>query len=174
MRHAEDEPIKQENTLTSESRDDRGRKATACQTARSSRPQIERRKSLRGRCSVGSVANLNRHTPARIFEALDVCTRSAGIPALQTQSDTETDTATIWEPETDTKTDTPANLGFRIAWEILHAVLQVCNFAPRRRSRMLFCRCEMYGGRGRDRTGGLIVANDALSQLSYTPTAVLV
>ena len=26
------------------------------------------------------------------------------------------------------------------------------------------------GGRGRDRTGGLVVANDALSQLSYTPT----
>jgi hypothetical protein len=25
------------------------------------------------------------------------------------------------------------------------------------------------GGRGRDRTGGLVVANDALSQLSYTP-----
>ena len=28
---------------------------------------------------------------------------------------------------------------------------------------------ENFGGRGRDRTGGLIVANDALSQLSYTP-----
>jgi hypothetical protein len=27
------------------------------------------------------------------------------------------------------------------------------------------------GGRGRDRTGGLVVANDALSQLSYTPTS---
>jgi hypothetical protein len=29
------------------------------------------------------------------------------------------------------------------------------------------------GGRGRDRTGGLIVANDALSQLSYTPTELV-
>jgi hypothetical protein len=28
-----------------------------------------------------------------------------------------------------------------------------------------------FGGRGRDRTGGLLVANEALSQLSYTPTA---
>jgi hypothetical protein len=27
-----------------------------------------------------------------------------------------------------------------------------------------------FGGAGRDRTGGLIVANDALSQLSYSPT----
>ena len=29
---------------------------------------------------------------------------------------------------------------------------------------------ENHGGAGRDRTGGLIVANDALSQLSYSPT----
>ena len=29
----------------------------------------------------------------------------------------------------------------------------------------------LNGGRGRDRTGGLVVANDALSQLSYTPTS---
>jgi hypothetical protein len=28
---------------------------------------------------------------------------------------------------------------------------------------------EKYGGAGRDRTGDLIVANDALSQLSYSP-----
>jgi hypothetical protein len=27
-----------------------------------------------------------------------------------------------------------------------------------------------FGGAGRDRTGDLIVANDALSQLSYSPT----
>jgi hypothetical protein len=31
-------------------------------------------------------------------------------------------------------------------------------------------RSKRIGGRGRDRTGGLVVANDALSQLSYTPT----
>src|SRR5260221_14352326 len=30
--------------------------------------------------------------------------------------------------------------------------------------------CE-FGGRDRDRTGDLIVANDALSQLSYSPTS---
>ena len=29
----------------------------------------------------------------------------------------------------------------------------------------------MFGGRDRDRTDGLIVANDALSQLSYSPTS---
>jgi hypothetical protein len=29
---------------------------------------------------------------------------------------------------------------------------------------------EEYGGADRDRTGGLVVANDALSQLSYSPT----
>ena len=29
-----------------------------------------------------------------------------------------------------------------------------------------------FGGRDRDRTCDLVVANDALSQLSYTPTAV--
>ena len=28
-----------------------------------------------------------------------------------------------------------------------------------------------FGGRDRDRTGDLIVANDALSQLSYSPTS---
>jgi hypothetical protein len=28
---------------------------------------------------------------------------------------------------------------------------------------------ERFGGAGRDRTGDLIVANDALSQLSYSP-----
>ena len=28
---------------------------------------------------------------------------------------------------------------------------------------------NLDGGRGRDRTGGLLVANEALSQLSYTP-----
>jgi hypothetical protein len=27
-----------------------------------------------------------------------------------------------------------------------------------------------FGGADRDRTGGLVVANDALSQLSYSPT----
>ena len=31
------------------------------------------------------------------------------------------------------------------------------------------CRAAANGGPGRDRTGDLIVANDALSQLSYTP-----
>ena len=30
---------------------------------------------------------------------------------------------------------------------------------------------EKIGGRDRDRTGDLIVANDALSQLSYSPTS---
>jgi hypothetical protein len=29
---------------------------------------------------------------------------------------------------------------------------------------------EEFGGADRDRTGGLVVANDALSQLSYSPT----
>jgi hypothetical protein len=29
---------------------------------------------------------------------------------------------------------------------------------------------EKFGGADRDRTGGLVVANDALSQLSYSPT----
>jgi hypothetical protein len=29
---------------------------------------------------------------------------------------------------------------------------------------------EKIGGADRDRTGGLVVANDALSQLSYSPT----
>jgi hypothetical protein len=29
----------------------------------------------------------------------------------------------------------------------------------------------IFGGRDRDRTGDLIVANDALSQLSYSPTS---
>ena len=36
------------------------------------------------------------------------------------------------------------------------------------------CRSELqrdFGGRDRDRTGDLIVANDALSQLSYSPTS---
>ncbi len=33
---------------------------------------------------------------------------------------------------------------------------------------------ETSGGRGGARTPGLIVANDALSQLSYTPTAQLI
>src|ERR1700741_836958 len=32
-------------------------------------------------------------------------------------------------------------------------------------------RLAPFGGRDRDRTDGLIVANDALSQLSYTPTS---
>jgi hypothetical protein len=32
--------------------------------------------------------------------------------------------------------------------------------------------CKIFGGRGRARTGGLLVANEALSQLSYTPTAI--
>ena len=36
-------------------------------------------------------------------------------------------------------------------------------------SRFLIC-CDGFGGRGGARTPGLIVANDALSQLSYTPT----
>jgi hypothetical protein len=31
---------------------------------------------------------------------------------------------------------------------------------------------EMIGGASRDRTDDLIVANDALSQLSYSPTSV--
>src|ERR1017187_1941415 len=31
-----------------------------------------------------------------------------------------------------------------------------------------------FGGRGRARTGGLLVANEALSQLSYTPTAIFI
>jgi hypothetical protein len=30
----------------------------------------------------------------------------------------------------------------------------------------------LYGGASRDRTDDLIVANDALSQLSYSPTSV--
>jgi hypothetical protein len=30
-------------------------------------------------------------------------------------------------------------------------------------------RIDNFGGAGRDRTGDLIVANDALSQLSYSP-----
>jgi hypothetical protein len=30
-----------------------------------------------------------------------------------------------------------------------------------------------YGGGDRDRTGDLIVANDALSQLSYTPKSIV-
>ena len=31
-----------------------------------------------------------------------------------------------------------------------------------------------FGGAGRDRTGDLIVANDALSQLSYSPKGVVI
>ena len=31
---------------------------------------------------------------------------------------------------------------------------------------------DLYGGASRDRTDGLVVANDALSQLSYSPTCV--
>ena len=34
------------------------------------------------------------------------------------------------------------------------------------------CRAAANGGPGRDRTGDLIVANDALSQLSYSPTCL--
>ena len=30
--------------------------------------------------------------------------------------------------------------------------------------------CILFGGASRDRTDGLVVANDALSQLSYSPT----
>jgi hypothetical protein len=31
----------------------------------------------------------------------------------------------------------------------------------------------IYGGADRDRTGGLLVANEALSQLSYSPTLLM-
>ena len=30
---------------------------------------------------------------------------------------------------------------------------------------------DLFGGASRDRTDGLVVANDALSQLSYSPTS---
>src|SRR5580700_8430227 len=33
--------------------------------------------------------------------------------------------------------------------------------------------CWFYGGAERDRTAGLLVANEALSQLSYSPTTLL-
>jgi hypothetical protein len=36
-------------------------------------------------------------------------------------------------------------------------------------TRCFSCRAAANGGPGRDRTGDLIVANDALSQLSYRP-----
>jgi len=39
-----------------------------------------------------------------------------------------------------------------------------------RGSELAIFRALEFGGAGRDRTGDLIVANDALSQLSYSPT----
>jgi hypothetical protein len=36
---------------------------------------------------------------------------------------------------------------------------------------MLLYDSDLVGGRDRDRTGGLLVANEALSQLSYSPTS---
>ncbi len=36
---------------------------------------------------------------------------------------------------------------------------------------MLFCWFDLFGGREGIRTPGLLVANEALSQLSYSPTS---
>ena len=45
-------------------------------------------------------------------------------------------------------------------------------FGPSQR-RMANCQRRVFGGADRDRTGGLLVANQALSQLSYSPLFVV-
>src|SRR5271166_5502501 len=44
-----------------------------------------------------------------------------------------------------------------------------CSRSLHQSMRRFSCRATANGGPGRDRTGDLIVANDALSQLSYRP-----
>ncbi len=45
-------------------------------------------------------------------------------------------------------------------YQVLHCTLRNHSIEP-----------QAFGGADRDRTGGLLVANQALSQLSYSPTA---
>src|SRR5271157_2156479 len=47
-----------------------------------------------------------------------------------------------------------------------------CSRSLHQSMRRFSCRATANGGPGRDRTGDLIVANDALSQLSYRPTYI--
>ena len=68
---------------------------------------------------------------------------------------------------------TPWEIGKSKMWCVEFLGIDVSNEETTRanRARALNSLGKSFGGRDRGRTGDLIVANDALSQLSYSPTS---
>ena len=57
----------------------------------------------------------------------------------------------------------------QLLWILLHSKARRSNLQTSRRENSWFFSRRKLGGADRDRTGGLLVANQALSQLSYSP-----